>query len=166
MNIDLLTQVTYLPVLYSANIAANLNSAAVLLGGVPGTSGSNTAGGLVTGTAGFKGRLALIVSSGGNGGTTPSVTGYFKSGPDTNIANATNVVLSTYSLTANVSATNPLNSAVTSFTTNGGNQVQTFGFDSRACGNYLFAVTNVTGTNVPFVLTSITLVGTKAYEPS
>lgn len=165
MVIDALTDLTYLPVYNSTNLAASINVAPLQIGGLLSSVGNNTVG-VNTGTAGFKGRLALVVSAGTAAGTTPSVTGYFKSGPDTNVLNATNIVLSTYNLSGNALAANPLNSNVASFTTNGGNQILVFGFDTRAVGNYIYANLAVAGTNSPGGPMSIVLVGTKAYEPS
>lgn len=165
MNIDLLTQVTYLPVFNAANISTNVNSSAVLLGGVQTTNGTNN-GGYNNAGAGFKGRLALIVTTSAGGGTTPSITGYLQTGPTNNIAAASNVTLTTYSLTANVLATNPLNSNVASFTLGGTAGTSVYGFDTRAVGNYVFLCTNITGTNAPNIVLSAVIVGTKAYEPS
>ena len=163
MDIDLLTQVSYLSVLPNQIISANTNSAALQIGGALSATGNNTVGAL-SGTAGFKGRLALVISS-GSAVNTPAFTGYLVTGGTNNIAAMTNVVLSTYNTSTNALASNPLNSNVATFSANATNQIQVFGFDSRAVSNYVALITSISGVNATLE-TSAIIIGTKAYEPS
>lgn len=146
MNLDLSTSVSYLQVIGATATQASANYGPANL-------------------SQYKGKVAIIVTTGTSNGTTPSFTGYFKSSADTNISNATNVNVTTYNQAANALAVNPLSVVSTGFVTNGTNQVIVLGLDTRLSNQYLWIIGTVAGTNTPNIPLSVVIAGLKQVEP-
>jgi hypothetical protein len=143
MNIDLSTSVSYLSVLPAQALSANTNSAAVNL-------------------FYYHGKVAVQVVTGSGSGTNPVLTGYFMTSATTNISQATNLIVTSFNTGVNASNSNPL-SLISTFTTNGTNQVQVFGVDVRLANQYLFLVTTIAGANAS-IPAAVTLCGMRQFE--
>lgn len=123
-SLNAAAEISYLTLLPAVNTTASLNSA-----------------GLNVTT--YEGTMALIISAGTGSGSTPVMSTYFKTGPDTNVLNATNVQVAVSGI--NVSTVN----------TNGTNQIIVASVLQRACDKYLFSVGAISGSgaNVPISIT-------------